>query len=243
MWRASQACRESRQALGEILPCRSTASACEVAGPVENHVFFFGEADGRAGRRWGGSCAHRGRRHFYLTFLLKTAKQGPGPRAHGPNGEWVVGALKQKETKTERPKQSQKWCFKGVHVPPGHAPLTLLFLVKNGDRGQKAHDQFDTFMLWLLTKWGFWGGPGWVKKLFFFVPPGPIPQILLLLLKKPKMKTRGLKAHTHIWGHGGARWRRALTKWSFWGGPGWVQNGSTFFLCHRGPCHKHLCSL
>ena len=128
MWRASQASREARQALGEILPCRSTASACEVAGPVENHVF------------WGkGSCAHRGRRHFYLTFLLKTAKQGPGPRAHGPNGEWVVGALKQKETKTERPKQSQKLCFKGVHVPPGHAPLTLLFLVKNGDRGQKAH--------------------------------------------------------------------------------------------------------
>ena len=56
------------------------------------------------------------------------------------------------------------------------------------------------------------------------------------------METRGLKAHTHIWGHGGASWRRALTKWSFWGGPGWVQNGSTFF-CATGARATNTCVL
>ena len=77
---------------------------------------------------------------------------------------------------------------------PGPAPQTLLFLVKNGDRGEKAHDQFDTFMLWLLTKWGFWGGAGWVKKLvYFFCATGAHATNTLVASKKTENGDPGPK--------------------------------------------------
>ena len=90
---------------------------------------------------------------------------------------------------------------------------------------------------------GFLGRCWLGQKIVFFCATGAHATNTLVASKKTENGDPGPKGtYSYLVGAIVAPAGTALTKWSFWGGPSWVQNGSTFF-CATGARATNTCVL